>query len=404
MRPVARLFGIESLGATGGTLLTTGIFFFTSHRLGWGLAENFRLAIVQGLVYVAGSLLAAKLARWFGPGRALALSHGGMALVAAGGAVAAGAARAPVVPAVVASLLTYTFLSSTAWPILEGLVASGGEARALSTRVATYNLVWSGTMPVAMALSGLLIESRPAAVLVVPAVAHALAASVALAGGAAKAHDEQRTAGHPPAPPPEAELLRARTLALWVSRLALPATYCVIFGLMPMMPSLPVMKPLDAHTQTLVGSTWLAARWLTFVLLALGTWWHTRPRVLLAAAWLMFSAFLGMTLRPSLLWGATPVPGLDLAWMMACQALLGAAVGMIYSGSLYFGMVLSDGSTEHGGYHEALIGLGWVLGPIAGAAAGGARVGAAVAAIAVVVALSVLATCAAAVAARFRET
>ena len=32
-------------------------------------------------------------------------------------------------------------------------------------------------------------------------------------------------------------------------------------------------------------------------------------------------------------------------------------------------MVLSDGSTEHGGYHEALIGLGWVLGPAAGTAA-----------------------------------
>ena len=38
-------------------------------------------------------------------------------------------------------------------------------------------------------------------------------------------------------------------------------------------------------------------------------------------------------------------------------------MGMIYSASLYFGMVLSDGSTEHGGYHEALIGLGSILGP-----------------------------------------
>ena len=28
-----------------------------------------------------------------------------------------------------------------------------------------------------------------------------------------------------------------------------------------------------------------------------------------------------------------------------------------------------EGSTEHGGYHEALIGLGWVLGPSAGVAA-----------------------------------
>jgi hypothetical protein len=43
-------------------------------------------------------------------------------------------------------------------------------------------------------------------------------------------------------------------------------------------------------------------------------------------------------------------------------------MGMIYSGSLYFGMVLSDGSTEHGGYHEALIGFGSALGTGMGAA------------------------------------
>jgi hypothetical protein len=30
-------------------------------------------------------------------------------------------------------------------------------------------------------------------------------------------------------------------------------------------------------------------------------------------------------------------------------------------------MVLSDGSTEHGGYHEALIGVGSVIGPASAA-------------------------------------
>jgi hypothetical protein len=49
--------------------------------------------------------------------------------------------------------------------------------------------------------------------------------------------------------------------------------------------------------------------------------------------------------------------------MVGWQISLGAVMGMIYSASLYFGMVLSDGSTEHGGYHEALIGLGSILGP-----------------------------------------
>jgi hypothetical protein len=53
--------------------------------------------------------------------------------------------------------------------------------------------------------------------------------------------------------------------------------------------------------------------------------------------------------------------------MVGMQVLLGASMGLIFSASLYFGMVLSDGATEHGGYHEALVGVGAVIGP-AGAA------------------------------------
>jgi hypothetical protein len=57
--------------------------------------------------------------------------------------------------------------------------------------------------------------------------------------------------------------------------------------------------------------------------------------------------------------------------MVAWQVVLGLTLGLIYAASLYFGMVLSDGSTEHGGYHEALIGVGTVIGPGAGALAEG---------------------------------
>ncbi len=110
----------------------------------------------------------------------------------------------------------------------------------------------------------------------------------------------------------------------------------------------------------------------------------------------MLVAFLAVTFRPSSICGAGRFPpAFDLAWMIGWQAMLGMALGVIYSGSLYFGMVLSDGSTEHGGYHEALIGTGWVLGPAAGAAAGWARpgqVGTGVAAIGTLIGLSVLAT------------
>jgi len=57
-----------------------------------------------------------------------------------------------------------------------------------------------------------------------------------------------------------------------------------------------------------------------------------------------------------------------LAAMAFAQIVLGLSLGTIYSASLYFGMAVSDGSTEHGGYHEALIGLGQIIGPLVGAA------------------------------------
>jgi hypothetical protein len=60
-------------------------------------------------------------------------------------------------------------------------------------------------------------------------------------------------------------------------------------------------------------------------------------------------------------------------------------------------MVLSSGSTEHGGYHEALIGLGMLLGPGSGVIAqliAPASPSAGIAAIALLLFLSVLASAA----------
>jgi hypothetical protein len=207
--------------------------------------------------------------------------------------------------------------------------------------------------------------------------------------------------------PPEPELLAKRKLAMWLARISLPATYVVIYSLMAMMPSLPVMRSLDTAARTAVGSVWMAARLLTFLYLGATVWWHTRPRILLAAAVGMLVAFPGVTIRPSEMLAGSITPAVDLAAMIGWQIALGLAMGIIYSSSLYFGMVLSEGSTEHGGYHEALIGLGSVLGP--GAAAltqlnwpGDVRAG--VAAISCIVGISVATAAVATVYAARRPT
>jgi len=78
----------------------------------------------------------------------------------------------------------------------------------------------------------------------------------------------------------------------------------------------------------------------------------------------MLVAFVG-TIVPGTLTHLALLPA--LAAMAIAQIVLGLSLGTIYSASLYFGMAVSDGSTEHGGYHEALIGLGQILGPLVGA-------------------------------------
>jgi hypothetical protein len=161
---------------------------------------------------------------------------------------------------------------------------------------------------------------------------------------------------------PEPGLMQSRTLALWLSRIALPAMYVVNFSLGAILPNLPVIRSTSPAMQTVYGSIWIAARMIMFMILAVTIFWHTRPRLLLVSAITLLGGFLLMTIAPQ--------PLLDpFVSLVAGQIVIGVAMGLIYTASLYFGMVLSQGSTEHGGYHEALVGVGGTLGPGAGALA-----------------------------------
>lgn len=363
---VAWLYAIEAMATVGGTLMSVGIFFYMKYRFGWQTRENFLLAAAQGVVYIPGALLAGPVVARFGQNRTLGGIYFVLAGLTATACLIAGSGRAGSATAVAATLLAYTFTIGISWPILEGLVASAGAPAGIARRLAVYNVIWPAGGALAIAVEGTILKFWIAGLFLIPGALHALSLGlVLLRRGAGSDAAASAPVGHAPHPAPEPELLRKRKLALWLSRTALPATYTVIYGLMPMMPSLPALRELPTTLQTVVASVWLITRWVAFIVLALGSWWHTRPRALLWAAVVMLVAFFGMTLRPT--GGASPA--LDLACLIAWEGVLGLAIGMIYSGSLYFGMVLSEGSTEHGGYHEALIGLGWVLGPAAGVGA-----------------------------------
>lgn len=390
---VGMFYVVEGLTSHGVALMLSSIYFYTTGKFGWGSAHNYLLAAVLGVVYVAGALQSHAAATWLGRRRTLVWFYFLMSAVAW---VAGVGGQSPWV--LVPVLIVYSGLSAITWPALESLVSSGAAAGELSRRLGIYNCVWSGAGAVTMALSGLLLKYWPSGTFILPGFWHAAMAlllmralarderadrsrgdtCVALASRSseesetslAPTNGEQSVVPHHAHAEPEPELLRVRTLALWMSRLALPATFVVISSLLAAMPTLPLIQRLDPAARTALGSVWMAARWVAFLSLGATVWWHTRPRALLTAALLLLAGFLAVTLRPQWLPHAPEVAtGPWIAWMVCWQIVLGLALGLIYAASLYFGMVLSDGSTEHGGYHEALIGLGTIIGPGAGAAA-----------------------------------
>jgi MFS family permease len=380
------LYAVESLASIAGTLLIVGIYFFTREVYHWSIVHNFLLAAAQGAVYAVGALAAEPLTRRWGRRRALAGLYLLLGIIAASSAVVR---HTPWLVAVL--LLAYAMVIAASWPMLESLFSQSADPHELSRSLGRYNLVWAATGAAALAAQGTLIQYWPAGVFLVPAAAHLICAALMLAQREPEA--APASASHEA---PEQELLRQRRVALWLSRIAMPATYVAIYGLSAMLPSLPLVQQLGVRMATLVGSVWLASRFAAFWWLGATVWWHTRPGVLFWAAIIMLAGFWG-TVIPSALPDQFGRAG-ALGVMVAAQLVLGAAIGIIYAASLYFGMVLSEGSTEHGGYHEALIGLGQVLGPGAGAAAAWRWPGsvvAGIAAVSLVIIISVIAAAAA---------
>jgi MFS family permease len=355
-RPVRHFYIAESLAGHAANLLLVGVFFYTQKMFGWGIEKNLLLACGQGAFYMTGALSAGKISGKFGRRNMLLCLQPIMICLAAMAIIF----PRPLVITMI--LLIYPGFAATAWPALESLISQGADGHVLIKRLSMYNLTWSATNAVTLAISGVIIQHFPVGLFVLPIIAHVLAGCFIRFGGGSNSVAEQTPIPHHAEPEPE--LLQMRTLALWLSRIALPSTYVVVYSLSAMMPSLPVMHSLQTQTKTLVSAVWLVSRWFAFLILGATSFWHTRPRLMLTATAIMLVAFLGITVRPSDLFPSAHVPqAIDLLAMITWQILLGMVLGIIYSASLYFGMVLSDGATEHGGYHEALIGLGSVLGP-----------------------------------------
>ena len=144
---------------------------------------------------------------------------------------------------------------------------------------------------------------------------------------------------------------------LKLALLANPMAYLAINTIVSSIPTLAHRLSLSPMLAGFVCSIWLFARTGAFVALWLWPGWHYRFRFLAAAYMVMMFSFAVLLLVPHL-WA-----------LVLSQILFGPALGLIYYSSLFYSMDVGETKGEHGGIHEAVIGVGNTIGPATAAAA-----------------------------------
>jgi len=344
--PVLALAWLNSLG-TGA--VTIGVFFIADEQYGFSPARNALLGLLLGAVYIPGAL-------GVGPGvRALARRVRAVSSRAALAGLMALLAAACVIPLVSpaewtiwAFSLLYIPVTGAVWPLVESYISGGRRGESLRRAAGAFNFAWASAIPVAFWGMGPLLERRPLLVIASLGVVHLLCVPVALLTPREPGrHLEARSEPHPE--------VYERLLATF--RRLLVLSYILMATIAPVMPWKLEGLGVPVAWKTALLSVWHTSQIAMFVTMRRWHGWHGRRRTPVWTAAALVAGFVLVITAPSV-----PVIGAGLA-------LFGVGLGGVYAGAFYYAMEVGDAEVDAGGRHEALIGLGYTIGPGAALAA-----------------------------------
>jgi predicted MFS family arabinose efflux permease len=348
-------FVIEGSNSFATILYFVYLYFYLQNRFGFDDKHNLAVAAWLGFTYIFAAWQAGRFARRAGYFTALKTGFG---LMAAG--LAAGSQWDSTSGQILAATAVNVGMCFI-WPTLEALVSESETRARVPRAVGIYNVVWAATNALAFFIGGTLVVQfgyqiifwLPLAMVLAQLALvfwlqnHATAAALAAAG--------EMNAAPPPDPRrPSPQKARAFLRMAWVAN---PFAYIAINTLIAVTPGLAEKFQISPMFAGFVWSLWCFARLGAFAALWHWTGWHYRFRWLVAAFAVLILSFATILLSPSLI-------GLIVA-----QVFFGGAIGLIYYSSLFYSMDASETKSEHGGIHEAAIGLGNCVGPAIGAAA-----------------------------------
>ncbi len=345
-------FVIAGLNSFSTTLFFYYFYFFARHEFGFDNRQNLWLAALQGGLYAVGSWVGGRCAQRWGYGRALRVGLVAMGTCLAAGTLVGEAREHIAVLAAVTLGMCFT------WPALEALVTEGKDRAGIQRSVGLYNLVWAGTGALAYFLGGAILDQCGMAALHwVPLGIVVVELAVAeVAGRLGSPRARAASPADPASEGPQPSVAEQR-LFLKMAWLANPFAYMAIQTLVAVMPGIASRLALSTTWAGICGSVWCFARLGAFALLWGWAGWHYRFGWLLGAFTALVTSFAAVVLVP------------NLAVVVTAQLLFGLALGLIYYSSLFYSMDAGEAKGEHGGIHEAAIGLGNMSGPLIGALA-----------------------------------
>ncbi len=349
-------FTLEAVNSFAGTFFLFYLFFLTSAEFGFSTRDNLLLTATHGFFYIFASWQGGRFTQRVGYLTALKIGFAGMAV---------GLSLGLLVPGVlgqVLALIGWTLPCCLIWPSLEALVTEGEDYRGTARMVGCYNVVWSAASAVAFFSGGWLWDKFGRHGLYGICIALMIGQFFFTLWLERYAKQVPHTAKPDvePAHQPEAAALRQSLPPqrfLQMAWLANPFAYVAVNTVGAVIPQLAQKFQLSPTQSGVFCSLWFFVRALAFVGLWQWTGWHYRFRWLLAAFLGLIAGFALMMLAAQL-------------WLvLLAQIIFGAAIGLLYYSSLFYSMDVGETKGEHGGLHEAAIGIGICAGPAVGAAA-----------------------------------
>jgi hypothetical protein len=343
--PAASLLAVlvvTILGSVSGGTFWAGLFFVSAQKYGFSVFANLVLAAVMGAVYTVAARVAGRLARGRVPRRVLSLALGTWTAAALLPLLVPGAASALWIAALVGSAA-----SATTFPVVESYLTAGRHGAEMRSAIGKFNLAWTPATALPLLLLPLLDREGIGAAgsFAVSAAASALAL---LAARALPLHPPPhgKEAAEAAVGPEYPALLRA---ASWL----LPFSYVISATLAPVLPHRLAAVGVGGAA-SFIAAIWMATRFATLLVMWRSSFWHGRWETVGAA-----SAALVAGLALVLLASSLPI-------LIVGLLIYGAGMGLTYYLSLYYSMAIGHGAVDAGGNFEALIGVGYCLGPLLG--------------------------------------